>query len=170
MLCARGTLPDALAPGTRRASQVLVASLHTYHALCGPRQTLGDLTKTIPLGWLLVRSNHRRLHYCHNGAVSSFGECGLSCGLRGALCTLHLCRSVVTSSTGATLGISGWLDLTQQGLAPCKKRQAVLGALTLRLSRARKPKRRRSIGWRASAAGGCSARLEHAVLRCLPGP
>src|SRR6266581_8703788 len=28
-----------------------------------------------------------------NGAVSSFGECGLSCGLRGALCTLHLCRS-----------------------------------------------------------------------------
>jgi hypothetical protein len=28
---------------------------------------------------------------------------------------------------------------------------------TLRLSRARKPQRRRSVGWRASAAGGCSA-------------
>jgi hypothetical protein len=65
-----------------------------------------------------------------DGAVSSFGECGPSCGLRGALCTLHPCRSVRTSFTGATLGRSGWLDLTPQGLAPCKKRQASLGALT----------------------------------------
>ena len=69
-----------------------------------------------------------------HGAVSSFGECGLSCGLRGALCTLHLVRSVFTSSTGATLGRSGWLDLAPQGLPPCKKRQASLGALTLPLS------------------------------------
>src|SRR5712692_880200 len=30
-----------------------------------------------------------------NGAVSSLGACGPSCGLRGALCTLHLCRSAV---------------------------------------------------------------------------
>src|SRR5574341_703939 len=28
-----------------------------------------------------------------NGAVSSFRECGLPYGLRGALCMLHLCRS-----------------------------------------------------------------------------
>jgi len=70
-----------------------------------------------------------------NGAVSSFGECGLSCGLRGALCTLHLACSVFTSSTGATLGRSGWLDLTPQGLAPCKKRQASLGARTPAVSR-----------------------------------
>jgi hypothetical protein len=28
----------------------------------------------------------------------------------------------------ATLGTGGWLDLTRQGLAPCKKRQACLGA------------------------------------------
>jgi hypothetical protein len=28
-----------------------------------------------------------------NGAVASFRECGLPYGLRGALCTLHLCRS-----------------------------------------------------------------------------
>ena len=70
-----------------------------------------------------------------NGAVSSFRECGLPCGLRGALCTLHLCRSVCTSFTGATLGMSGGLDLAQQGLPPGKKRQASLGALTLRLSR-----------------------------------
>src|SRR5438094_9235748 len=35
------------------------------------------------------------------------------------------------SSTVATLGMSGWLDLPQQGLPPCKKRQASLGALAL---------------------------------------
>jgi hypothetical protein len=34
------------------------------------------------------------------------------------------------SSTVVTLSMSGWLDLAQQGLAPCKKRQASLGALT----------------------------------------
>ena len=65
-----------------------------------------------------------------NGAVSSFRECSLSYSLRGALCTLHLCRSAFTSFTDATLGRSGWLDLTPQGLAPCKKCQAKLGALT----------------------------------------
>ena len=69
-----------------------------------------------------------------NGAVSSFRERGLPCGLRGALCTLHLCRSASASSTDATLGMSGWLDLTQQGLAPCKKRQASLGALDIMTS------------------------------------
>ena len=34
----------------------------------------------------------------------------------------------------ATLGMGGWLALTQQGLSPCKKRQASLGALTVWLS------------------------------------
>jgi hypothetical protein len=65
-----------------------------------------------------------------HGAVSRFRACGLPCGLRGALCTLHPCRSVRTSFTGATRGRSGGFDLTPQGLAPCKKRQASLGALT----------------------------------------
>jgi len=86
-----------------------------------------------------------------NGAVSSFRECGLPCGLRGALCTLHPCRSVCTSFTGATLGRSGWLDLAPQGLAPCKKRQASLGALTPAVSggpQAPTP------AWAKAAAGG----------------
>jgi hypothetical protein len=34
----------------------------------------------------------------------------------------------LSSSRPATLGTGGWLDLTRQGLAPCKKRQACLGA------------------------------------------
>jgi hypothetical protein len=37
---------------------------------------------------------------------------------------------IAASSTVATLGMSGWLDLPQPGLAPGKKRQASLGALT----------------------------------------
>jgi hypothetical protein len=138
---ARGTLPDALAPGTKRASQGLDASLQAYRALGGPRQTLGDRTKPIPLGGLLGREDPRPLHDCPHGAVARFGECGLSCGFHGALGTLHLCRSVLTSSTGATLGMRGWLDLPQQGRAPCKKRHAVLGALTLGVRRGWKPQR-----------------------------
>ena len=42
---------------------------------------------------------------------------------------------IVASSTVATLGMSGWLDLAQWGLAPHKKRQASLGALTLHAHR-----------------------------------
>ena len=68
-----------------------------------------------------------------NEAVSSFGEYGLSCGLRVSLCTLQLTCSVFTSSVAvATLGRSGWLILTPQGLSPCKKRQASLGAPAIR--------------------------------------
>jgi len=37
----------------------------------------------------------------------------------------------------ATLGMSGWLDLAQQGLSPCKKRQALLGALNAHVQRGR---------------------------------
>src|SRR5213596_4237891 len=68
----------------------------------------------------------------HDGAVSSFGEYGLSCGLHVSLCTLQLTCSVFTSAVAvATLGRSGWLILSPQGLPPCKKRQALLGALTV---------------------------------------
>jgi len=34
----------------------------------------------------------------------------------------------LTSLTTATIGMSGWLDLTQLGLAPNQKHQALLGA------------------------------------------
>jgi len=36
-------------------------------------------------------------------------------------------------SIPATLGTGGWLGLTRQGLAPCKKHQAALGALAVEL-------------------------------------
>jgi hypothetical protein len=112
------------------------------------------------------------------GAVSRVGACGLSCGRRGTLCTLHLVRSVFTSSTGATLGRSGWLDLAPQGLPPCKKRQAPLGARTLALTCCRKRERRRSGRCRQSGAvpgsagyslpsdDGDSSSNQRGVLRC----
>jgi len=49
--------------GTLRASQVPGVSLHTCHALCRPRQALGELTNTLSLCWLLVPLHHRHLHY-----------------------------------------------------------------------------------------------------------
>lgn len=99
-----------------------------------------------------------------HGAVSSFRECGLPYGLRGALCTLHPCCSVCTSFTGATLGRSGWLDLPPQGLTPCKKHQASLGALTLAVSRAQWRERRRSGRYSPSAPGPGSACPERLLL------
>src|SRR5262249_13146628 len=68
-----------------------------------------------------------------NGAISSLGDCGLPCGRRDSLCTLQLfCSALLrTSSIAATLGMSGWLLLTQQGLSPCQKRQALLDALAI---------------------------------------
>jgi hypothetical protein len=71
----------------------------------------------------------------NNGAVSSFRKYGLPCGLGGSLCTLHLYRSAFASFTIATLGTNGWLDLVRQDLSPCKKRQALLGAPTVGVTR-----------------------------------
>ena len=51
-----------------------------------------------------------------------FRSYGPPCGLYGSLCTPHL----TVASFGATLDMGGWLDLTQQGLAPCKTFQATL--------------------------------------------
>jgi hypothetical protein len=82
--------------GTHRVSQVPDASLHTCHALRGPRQTLGELTKTLSLHWLLVPLLHRHLHPCSlSGLYQDFRECGLPCGLCGSLGTLQLSRSVL---------------------------------------------------------------------------
>lgn len=50
-------------------------------------------------------------------------QCPLSTWVGALTC------SGADSYTYATLDMGGWLGLTQQGLAPCKKRQASLGAL-----------------------------------------
>ena len=53
------------------------------------------------------------------------------------LCVRLVClvRRISTHpATDATLDTGGWLDLTGQGLAPCKVHQASLGALTSQIS------------------------------------
>ena len=54
------------------------------------------------------------------GCVIHFRKYGLPYGLSVSLCTLHL----MVTHFDATLGMVGWLDLTQQGLSPCKKYRA----------------------------------------------
>ena len=51
------------------------------------------------------------------GCIIHFRKYGLPYGLSVSLCTLHL----MVTHFNATLGTGGWLDLTQQGLSPCKK-------------------------------------------------
>ena len=76
--------------------------------------------------------------YAFDEAEIASGRCVRPSGLQDSLCTLHLFvhdRSSVHTSTplsvtDATLDTGGWLTLTRLGLAPGKKRQASLGALT----------------------------------------
>jgi len=51
------------------------------------------------------------------GCIVHFRKYGLPYGLSVSLCTLHL----MVTHFNATLGMGDWLDLTQQGLSPCKK-------------------------------------------------
>src|SRR5262249_47539253 len=67
------------------------------------------------------------------------------------------------SAMDARLATGGWLALTRQGLSPCKRCQAFLGAITLRLSCAWK--QQRIGGWRSAAAGG----LFGPRVRAMPG-
>jgi hypothetical protein len=59
----------------------------------------------------------------------------------------------------ARLATGGWRALTRQGLAPCKRRQAFLGARTPGFSCCRKRERGTSARCRQSAANPCSAQM-----------
>ena len=85
-----------LSSGTRRASQVPDASLHACHAL---KWTPADPREPHQFGPLVLASGTvntvaiccKRL----DGAVSSFGDRGPSCGLCASLCTLQLTCSAL---------------------------------------------------------------------------
>ena len=121
-------------PGTYRVSQVPNASLSACHSLWTPPARLrSHLLQSSRVGFRNVNGvANRVLPTCVDnfdlGAVPAFRDCDLPYGLQSSLCTLRLCRSAFTSFINATLGTSGWLNLTRQGLPPCKKRQAALGA------------------------------------------
>src|SRR5947199_66012 len=73
----------------------LTPSLHACHAL---RWTPADPRKPHHCGLSVLASDTVNTVAIrikrHNGAVSSLGERGLSCGLHASLCTLQLTRSV----------------------------------------------------------------------------
>ena len=57
------------------------------------------------------------LIFIYEAVSFTFRKYGLPYGLSVSRCTLHL----MVTHFDATLGMGGWLDLTQQGLSPCKK-------------------------------------------------
>jgi hypothetical protein len=119
--------------GTHWASQVPDAPLHTCHGLITP-PTLHILTMPDASLWLRVR-------YSSGQSKQTFfwGDASTS-GSRQSLWPMH-CSVYASpilfvaskknhSTTGARLDTGGWLNLTRQGLSPCKVHQAALGALT----------------------------------------
>ena len=82
----------------------------------------------------------------HFEAVPTFRVCGYPYGLQDSLCTLRLsCSQDSTrSATDATLDTGGWLNLSGQGLAPCKVHQASLGALTPQFTSGKKQSEERT--------------------------
>src|SRR5215813_520030 len=123
--------PGKLEPN--RVSQVPDASLHTSHALrwtpADPRDAHHCASSVLASGALTPSPSAfsflTGLYQVLGSAVSPAG-----CVVPWVRFTCVVLSYIVTSSTAATLGMSGWLDLAQRGLAPRKKRQASLGALT----------------------------------------
>ena len=87
-----------------------------------------------------------------------FRRHGSPYGLQDTLSTLRPSCSPCLhgSAMDARLDTGGWLALTRQGLSPCKRCQAFLGAITLALTCCRTEA---FVGCRAVAPGPCSARL-----------
>jgi len=85
-----------------------------------PRQTLFRIS---PLAILLYRlpfaktTSPSAFIFIDEAVLFTFRKYGLPYGLSVSRCTLHL----MVTHFDATLGMGGWLDLTQQGLSPCKK-------------------------------------------------
>jgi hypothetical protein len=112
------------------------ASLHTCQVL-GPRRTLGNLAyydSSVLASCPLTKSPSVLINA--NGAEYAPGRCVsllaymFPCVRFACLVRLNPFIRASISVTHATLGMGGWLTLTQPGLAPGKKRQASLDALT----------------------------------------
>ena len=114
------------------------ASLHACHALMTPAGLRNLTWRFLCVGFSVTYPMAACISTSLSGLYQTSGRCGLPYGLHGSLCTLQTFRSVrrrrLSSYGSATLGTGGWLGLTRQGLAPCKKRQACLGAHAQKVS------------------------------------
>jgi len=124
--------------GTYRVSQVLDISLLTYHVL---RWTPTDPPHSYRSDWFVLASVALKMSpsalsfltglyqtsgMCDNSLWSISFSVYASCG---SFCEK---KKNVTSYMHATLDTGGWLDLPRQGLSPCKRCQALLGAPRLK--------------------------------------
>ena len=84
-----------------------------------------------------VRTNYLSERYQHFRATSAPMDYMILCVRFTYLVHLVASKSLISvsripdSAIGATLDTGGWLNLTWQGLTPCKMHQASLDALTL---------------------------------------
>ena len=116
-----------LLPGVHGLSQVLGTSLSACQALRTPVDPQASChERCLCVGFRCVKTVAVCIDRLDE-AVPDFRVCGHPSGLQSSLCTLHMvCSEFCSSSPRATLGTGGRLDLSWQGLAPCKKRQACL--------------------------------------------
>ena len=95
MPCGSSFLSFVSAEEPTGSPKFLTPSLHAYHALRWtpadprePHQSGSSASASDTVNTVAIRFKR------HDGAVSSFGDRGLSCGLHASLCTLQLTRSV----------------------------------------------------------------------------
>ena len=93
--CARSFLSCVSAVESVGPPKFLTLSLHAYHALRWTPADPRGSHQHDPSAWASDTVNTVAIRIKrHDGAVSSLGERGLSCGLHASLCTLQLTRSV----------------------------------------------------------------------------
>src|SRR5262245_53101675 len=144
-------LPTA---GTSRASQVL-----RRLSSCMPRpEDSGGPAPPCHVGWTRVAFGSVQTLGVRNkplrSCTSTAGDANPPAAYR-MLCLrcVHLVHRSHGSAMDARLDTGGWLTLTRQGLSPCKRRQAFLGARTPGLSCCGKRERGTSGRWKQSAPG-----------------
>ena len=156
--CLRSCIPYAVACAVQEPlgpPKFFDASLPACHGLRTPadlHHLAIPVVRVLPSGAFKPSASATPFRSC-----TSTSGCAVTPAAYRILCLrfAHLVRRVYhrDSAMDARLDTGGGLALTRQGLAPCKRRQAFLGARTPGLRRRRKPER--SGGWRRSPAGRC---------------
>src|SRR5215813_1641925 len=126
--------PSFSTAGTSGASQVL-----RRLSSCMPRpEDSGGPAPPSHVGWARVAFGSVKTLGVRNkpfrSCTSTSGDAAPPMAYR-ILCLrfAHLVRRSHGSAMDARLDTGGWLTRTRQGLSPCKRRQAYLGAITLRI-------------------------------------